>query len=71
MQKICISPPFIKLEQFLKLSGAVSTGGQAKMLIQDGLVCVNGEVCLMRGKKLFGGEIITLENRDFEVGTEE
>jgi len=58
---IYITPPFIKLEQFLKFAGAVSTGGQAKNIILDGLVTVNDEVCLMRGKKLFGDEIIKYE----------
>ncbi|MCL2035890.1 MAG: RNA-binding S4 domain-containing protein [Oscillospiraceae bacterium] len=59
--EVFIKPPFIKLEQFLKLSGSVSTGGEAKNLIQDGKVTVNGEVCLMRGKKLFGGEKIRVD----------
>lgn len=51
-----VKPPFIKLEQFLKLSSAVETGGMAKVIIGEGLVKVDGEVCLMRGKKLRGGE---------------
>ncbi|MCL1823424.1 MAG: RNA-binding S4 domain-containing protein [Oscillospiraceae bacterium] len=67
MQKIVINPPFIKLEQFLKLCSAVSSGGEAKIIIQNGKVAVNNEVCLMRGKKLFGGEIITLDSNTFEV----
>ena len=56
--EVYINPPFIKLEQFLKFAGAVSTGGEAKNIILDGKVKVNGEVCLMRGKKLYGGEKI-------------
>jgi len=60
IQEIEINPPFIKLDQFLKFAG-VCTGGQAKNIIFDGLVKVNGEVCLMRGKKLFGEEIIEIE----------
>ncbi|MCL2019346.1 MAG: RNA-binding S4 domain-containing protein [Oscillospiraceae bacterium] len=59
-QEIYISPPFIKLEQFLKFASLASTGGEAKLLIQNGYVCVNGEVCKLRGKKLFGGEEISL-----------
>ena len=67
MQKIEINPPFIKLEQFLKFGSLVSSGGEAKQLIQSGEVAVNGEVCLMRGRKLFGGEVVTIENNSFEV----
>ena len=55
--EIYIEPPFIKLDQFLKFAG-VCTGGQAKSMIFGGQVKVNGEECLMRGKKLFGGEIV-------------
>ena len=49
---VVISTEFIKLESALKLSNAVSSGGEAKALIQDGQVMVNGEICTMRGKKL-------------------
>ena len=66
IQEVEINPPFIKLEQFLKFTGAVSTGGMAKNIILDGLVTVNGEVCLMRGKKLFGGEIIEYNNEKYK-----
>ena len=51
-----IGTEFIKLESALKLANAVSTGGEAKMLIQDGKAKVNGEVCTMRGKKLRPGD---------------
>ena len=53
---VVIGTEFIKLESALKLANAVSTGGEAKMLIQDGLAKVNGEVCTMRGKKLYPGD---------------
>ena len=49
---VMIGTEFIKLESALKLANAVPTGGQAKMLTQDGEAKVNGEVCTMRGKKL-------------------
>jgi ribosome-associated protein len=65
MEKIYINSPFIKLEQFLKFAGAVSTGGMAKNIILDGEVMVNGEVCLMRGKKLFGGETVSIDNQEY------
>lgn len=60
--EIKVYPPYIKLEQFLKLSSAVSTGGEAKQVINDGLVRVDGEVCTMRGKKLRGGEKIEFDS---------
>lgn len=59
--EIEVNPPYIKLEQFLKLSSAVSTGGEAKQVINEGLVRVDGEVCTMRGKKLRGGERIEFD----------
>lgn len=71
MEEIKVLPPYIKLEQFLKLCGAVDTGGIAKQVILDGLVKVNGEVCLMRGKKLRGGEKIEFEGTVFLCTVEE
>jgi ribosome-associated protein len=67
MQKIYIKPPFIKLEQFLKFASLTASGGEAKVLIQNGQVSVNNEVCYMRGKKLSGGEIIMFRAEKFEV----
>jgi len=64
--EVYINPPFIKLEQFLKFVGAASTGGQAKNIILEGLVTVDGEVCLMRGKKLFGGEVVVSDNKKYK-----
>ncbi len=54
--KISIKEDFIKLDSALKLSSLVATGGHAKFAIQSGEVLVNGEVCLMRGKKLKIGD---------------
>lgn len=65
MEEVKVLPPFIKLEQFLKLCGAVDTGGMAKQVISEGLVLVDGEVCLMRGKKLKGGEKVTFEGMEY------
>ena len=59
-KEVAITTEFIKLEAFLKFAGAVSTGGEAKNLIQDSLVRVNGEVCTMRGKKLRPGDTVEL-----------
>lgn len=61
MNKIRIDTEFIKLDSLIKLAGVVGTGGQAKMLIQEGLVSVNGEVCLMRGKKLYDGDSVIVD----------
>ena len=47
---------FIKLQDLLKFAGTVETGGDAKLIIQEGRVTVNGEVCTMRGKKLRPGD---------------
>jgi ribosome-associated protein len=57
----------IKLDQFLKLQGLVSTGGQAKLLIQDGLVEVNGTVETRRGRKLVMGDRISVEGQTCTV----
>lgn len=61
-KEVAITTDFIKLEAFLKFAGAVSTGGEAKNLIQDSLVRVNGEVCTMRGRKLRPGDTVELRN---------
>ena len=53
---VVIGTEYIKLEAALKLCNAVPTGGQAKYLIQEGEAKVNGEVCLMRGKKFYPGD---------------
>ena len=54
--EIQIHTEFIKLQDLLKFSGAVETGGDAKWIIQEGRVAVNGETCTMRGKKLRPGD---------------
>ena len=51
-----ISTEFIKLQDALKYANLVYSGGEAKTLIQEGQVKVNGEVCTMRGKKLRNGD---------------
>lgn len=67
MERVVISTPFIKLDSFLKFCGAAETGGQAKELVQEGLVSVNGEVCGMRGKKLRDGDVVSVEGRSWRV----
>lgn len=68
MEKILIHTEFIKLDSLLKLAGLVETGGEAKLLIQNGQVEVNGEVCIMRGKKLRPGDTVTLDGRTVAIG---
>jgi ribosome-associated protein len=65
--EISISTEFIKLEAFLKFSGAVETGGEAKNRIQNGDVLVDGEVCTMRGKKLVPGMQVSLDGSVYQV----
>lgn len=67
--KLSIKEEFIRLDSALKLAGLVSTGGQAKVFIQNGDVLVNGEECLQRGKKLrlgdtaqIGDDMLIIEN---------
>ena len=67
METIAIHTETIRLDAFLKLTGLVDTGGQAKLLIQEGRVLVNGEVCPMRGKKLYPGDKVSLGDREFQT----
>ena len=60
MIDISINTEFIKLDAFLKYAGAVGTGGEGKMLIAEGHVLVNDEVCTMRGKKLRPGDKVSI-----------
>lgn len=62
-----IDTPFIRLDAFLKLNDAVQTGGHAKLVIQEGEVRVNGEVCTQRGKKLHVGDTAEFQNVLYEV----
>lgn len=67
MEEIAITTEFIRLDSLLKLTGLVDTGGQGKLLIQQGQVLVNGEVCPQRGKKLYPGDRVQLGDRSFQV----
>ena len=66
--EIKIRTEFIKLQDLLKLAAAVQTGGEAKVVIQEGDVTVNGEVCTMRGKKCRAGDVIELDGQSVEIG---
>ncbi len=64
---IKIDTEFIKLNQLLKISGVAATGGVADILIREGEVSVNGEVCTMRGKKIRSGDTVTVDGETIEV----
>jgi len=66
-QTFTLKDEFIRLDDLLKLTGCVQTGGQAKVLIQSGYVTLDGETCTMRGKKLRGGEVIAIPEQDEEI----
>lgn len=64
---VVIGTEFIKLESALKYANATQSGGMAKAVIQDGLVSVNGEVCTMRGKKLYPGDKFTYDGSEYLI----
>ena len=61
MEKIKLRDEYIKLGQALKAANLVESGVDAKFVIQDGLVKVNGEVCIQRGKKLIAGDVVEFD----------
>lgn len=67
MKVIYIETEYIKLQDLLKFAAAVSTGGEAKILIQEGDVTVNGEVCTMRCKKIRPGDDVALRDEHYTV----
>lgn len=64
MPEIKITTEFIKLDALLKFASLAGSGGEAKMLIQDEQVLVNGEVCTMRGKKIRPGDTVKVIGGD-------
>ena len=64
---ISIDSEFIRLQDLLKLSGVCATGGMAKIVIQNGEVKVNGEVCTMRGKKVRPGDTVSFDAFTLQV----
>jgi len=67
MEIIELRDEFIKLGQALKAAGLVESGVDAKFVIQDGLVKVNGEVEMQRGKKLYDGDIVEFDGNKIQV----
>ena len=68
IEKIGISTEFIKMDSLLKYAGVCMTGGEAKTLIEEGMVLFNGEVCTMRGKKVRPGDKVTVGDVTLEIG---
>lgn len=58
---------FIKLDQFLKVTNVVQSGGEAKVLIRSGEVLVNGEMELRRGRKLYNQDVVMVDGTSFTV----
>lgn len=67
IEEIKIRDEFIKLDSLLKFVGVTETGGIAKEIITDGKVKVNGEVCLMRGKKIRPGDSVVIDEIELEI----
>ena len=70
MERFVLEAEYIRLDDLLKLTGCVQTGGMAKVLIQSGGVTLDGEVCTMRGKKLRGGEVIAVPDLGEEIAVD-
>ena len=67
MEFIQLRDDFIKLGQALKAAGYVDSGVEAKEVIQEGLVLVNGEVDTRRGRKLYEGDVVSFENKTIKI----
>ena len=66
-KNVKIETEYIRLDDLLKLVGAVNTGGHAKFVIQSGEVNLNGEICTQRGKKLRPGDTVEYLNKIYKV----
>lgn len=67
MEIIKLRDEYIKLGQALKAAGMVENGAEAKIVVQDGLVMVNGKVELQRGKKLIDGDIVSFQGQEVKI----
>ena len=70
METIKIKDEFIKLGQALKLAGMVESGVEAKIVVQDGLVSVNGEIDTRRGRKLYKGDEFSFEGKTARIDSD-
>ena len=69
-QIVEITGEFIRLDALLKFSGLAQTGGEAKLLIQDGRISLNGEPCTQRGRKIRPGDVVGLGDRLLKIAAE-
>lgn len=69
-EEVIINTDFIRLDSFLKFKGIAETGGQAKEMVQSGIVKINGEVCTARGKKLRNGDVVSVFSTDYSIKNE-
>ena len=67
MDKIIVKEEFIKLGQALKAAGMVQSGADAKQVILEEKVKVNGEICTQRGKKLYDGDMVSYNGRQIAI----
>ncbi len=67
LEKISIETDFIKLDSLLKFAALTGTGVEAKYVISEGMVMVNGEVCTMRGKKIYPGDKVLFAQTELEI----
>ena len=70
MTVLPITTEYIKLQDLMKLADLVSTGGEAKLAVQEGDVTVNGQVCTMRGKKIRPGDVVGYNGQELTVAYE-
>ena len=70
IKEIKIKTEFIQLDSILKLSGAVFTGGQSKHEIKKCKFCLNNEICTMRGKKIYNGDVVTYKGINYKIKAE-
>ena len=67
METIRLRDEYIKLGQALKATGMVESGVEAKEVIQEGLVMVNGEIDTRRGRKLYGGDVVLFDGEEIRI----
>jgi ribosome-associated protein len=67
LKEILIETEYIRIDQLLKFSNIVGSGGEAKILIKEGLVKVNGEIVTQRGKKIRNDDVVEFEDIKFKV----
>ena len=67
MEEIVINTEFIKLDSALKFANMAESGGEAKTMVQDGYVSVNGEVCTQSGRKQRDGDTVTVAGQSFRI----